>query len=120
VAEVFCAVFTSVGLLLTSAFSLLEPIRPFYDFAGPISLLSVDYAEHFPFSGDVTRAASAPSDPPIENEAQVTQLFGMALNLPVGGRFHKNSVARSSTSPRILELWHDATRMSPALPQQKD
>ncbi len=73
----FCAVFTSIGLLLACAFSLLEPIRPYYDFAAPISLLSADYAEHLPLSDDVTMAASATPHPPIENEARVTQLFDM-------------------------------------------
>jgi predicted transglutaminase-like cysteine proteinase len=73
----FWAVSTSLGLLLACAFSLLEPIRTCYDFAAPISLLSADYAEHLPFSDDVTMAASATPHPPIENEARVTQLFDM-------------------------------------------
>jgi hypothetical protein len=114
----FWAVSTSLGLLLACAFSLLEPIRTCHDFAAPISLLSADYAEHLPFSDDVTMAASATPHQPIENEARVTQLFDM--NLPVGGHCQKNGDERSSTSPMILKLWHDATRMSPALPLQKD
>jgi predicted transglutaminase-like cysteine proteinase len=79
----FWAVFTSIGPLLACAFSLVEPIRPIYDFATPMSLLSAEYAEHLSFSDDVVRIAAAPPDSPIENEARVTQLFGMDTE-PVG------------------------------------
>jgi predicted transglutaminase-like cysteine proteinase len=49
----------------------------------PMSLLSAEYAEHLSFSDDVVRIAAAPPDSPIENEARVTQLFGMDTE-PVG------------------------------------
>jgi hypothetical protein len=81
-ATTFCGrglreVLTSLTLVLAYAFSLLVPVRPLYDFAVPTSVLSVDNAGHLPFGDDVTRVAYAPPDPPIENEAQITQLFGM-------------------------------------------
>jgi hypothetical protein len=116
----FWAVFTSIGLLLAFAFSLLEPIRPYYDFAAPISLLSADYAEHLPLSDDVTMAASATPIHQSRMRHGSPNCSTWTLNLPVGGRCQKNGVERSSTSRMILKLWRDGTRMSPALPLQKD
>jgi len=66
-----------VGLLLAGAVYTLEPPRRPADSAPPMTFLAANEFEAVSFIEDGTNAATAPSEPPVRNDEQAAQLFGM-------------------------------------------
>lgn len=66
-----------VGLLLAGAVYTLEPPRRPTDSVPPMTFLAANEFEAVSFIEDGTNAATAPSEPPVRNDEQVAQLFGM-------------------------------------------
>jgi predicted transglutaminase-like cysteine proteinase len=66
-----------VGLLLAGAVYTLGPPRLPTDSAPPITFLAANEFEAASFIKDGMNAATAPSEPPVRNEEQAAQLFGM-------------------------------------------
>jgi predicted transglutaminase-like cysteine proteinase len=66
-----------VGLLLAGAVYTLEPPRRPTDSVPPMTFLAANEFEAVSFIEDGTNAATAPSEPPVRNDEQAAQLFGM-------------------------------------------